>query len=102
MYKLEITTADNIEKLSFSNYVNTWEELKEKIDFFKKLQFDNIYLRAYEEKENDLVYLGEFSKINPKKRETIKNKKIKLSTKILIIELLLFPFMLLKEIIKEQ
>ena len=103
MYKLEITTADNIEKLIFSEELDTWEEVKEEIDFFRELQLVNINLMIYKEnKEKELDYLGEFYNIQPREKEQKTKKKIKTSTKIMILEILLFPFMLLKEIIKEQ
>lgn len=101
MYKLEITTNDKNELLIFSEELKTWEEVKEEIDFFRSLHFDNINLMIYKEnKEKELDYLGEFYNIEPREKEQIK-KKIETSTKIMILEILLFPLMLLKEIIKE-
>lgn len=102
MYRLEITTNDKIETLVFSEELDTWEEVKEEIDFFRSLHFDNISLMIYKEnKEKELDYLGEFYNIEPREQKRITKKKIKTSTKIIILEILLFPFMLLKEIIKE-
>ena len=40
MYRLEITTADQYEKIIFNDCYNTWNELKDDIDFFKKLKLD--------------------------------------------------------------
>lgn len=101
MYKLEITTNDKNELLIFSEELKTWKEVKKEINFFRSLHFDNINLMLYKEnKEKELDYLGEFYNITPREKEQIK-KKIKTSTKIMILEILLFPLMLLKEIIKE-
>lgn len=103
MYKLEITTNDKIETLVFSEELDTWKEVKEEIDYFKELKLVNINLMIYKEnKEKELDYLGEFYNIQPREKEQKTKKKLKTSTKIMILEILLFPFMLLKEIIKEQ
>ena len=103
MYKLEITTNDNKELLLFEEYLDTWKEVKEEIDFFKSIDFDNINLIIYKKsKEKELEYLGEFYHITPKEQtEIIKNKNT-LTRKIILLEILLFPIMLLKEILKEQ
>lgn len=103
MYKLEITTNDQRETLIFSEKIETWEEVKKEIDYFKKLRFENIYLMIYKEnKENELDYLGEFYNIESKEQYLIKKKKNNLTNKIIILEILLFPIMLIKEIIKEK
>lgn len=100
MYRLEITTDDS-ERLIFTEDLETWNDVKEEIDFFRSLEFYNIFLRVYKKnKYNELDYIGEFYNITPITREQKKIKKLKLSTKIIIIEILLFPFMLLKEILK--
>lgn len=101
MYRLEITTDDS-ERLIFTEELETWHDVKEEIDYFRSLEFYNIFLRVYKKnKYNELDYIGEFYNIQPITREQKKIKKLKLSTKIIIIEILLFPFMLLKEILKE-
>lgn len=102
MYRLEITTNDKNETLVFSEELDTWKEVKEEIDYFKDLKLVNVNLMIFKEnKEKELDYLGEFYNIEPREQKRITKNKIKTSTKIVILELLLFPFMLLKEIIKE-
>ena len=101
MYRLEITTADQYEKIIFNDCYNTWIDLKNDIDFFKKLKLENVYIKAYKEQDDDLLYIGNFTDLESPEKKKYK-KKIKTSTKIIIIEFLLFPFMLLKEILKDQ
>lgn len=102
MYKLEITTNDTRETLIFEEYIDTWQELKENIDYFKKLKLQNVYIKAYKEKgQEELDYLGEFSKITPREQEQ-KKRKVKASNIIILLEILLFPIMIIKEITKGQ
>ena len=103
MYKLEITTNDTRETLIFEEYIDTWQELKESIDYFKKLKLQNIYIKAYKEKgQEELDYLGEFSQLETIQRDQTKTRKVKASNIIIILEILLFPIMILKEMTKGQ
>lgn len=100
MYKIELTSNDNRETLLKECYIDTWNDTCKEIKKFQDLNM-NILIRLYNE---NMDCLGNFTNIKQKNITPQKKKhfnKIKLSTKIIILECLLFPIILLKEIIKE-
>ena len=101
MYRLEITTADDRESLLYTEEIQTWTELTEAIKFYQSLEFD-IAIRVFKGINDNCKFIGDFTNIKPRQYEKEKIKKLKLSTKIIILEILLFPVMLLKEILKDQ
>lgn len=99
MYRLEITTADQRETLIKIEDHKKENDLTKAINYYKSLKLENIYIQCYEILENnDIIYLGRFDNITPGDKKT--SKKIKISNIIIIIEFLLFPIMLIKEITK--
>lgn len=112
MYKIEVLTPS--EELLKELYFQTWgdtyrkiidlknQDLNLKIDIFK----ENTEIKNTGEIiEKSFEYLGDFSKVRTKEPEKIKRK---INTKpikkicIILLFLLLFPVMLLLEMIKEK
>lgn len=104
MYRLEITTADERETLLYLEDLKTWTAASEKITFFNNLKLDNIFIKLYKIKETDpdldLEYLGNFTNLETCKRQPEK-KRIKKSNIIIILEIILFPVMLLLDLVNE-
>ena len=102
MYKIEITTHDERETLLYADTAKNWDEASYKIDYLNNLKLNNVFIKLYKTREpdqDDLEYLGNFTDLIPCKRQPEK-KHIKKSTIIIILEILLFPVMLLNETIK--
>ena len=102
MYKIEITTHDERETLLYADTAKNWDEASYKIDCLNDLKLDNVFIKLYKTREtdqDDLEYLGNFTDLKPCTRKPEK-KRIKKSTIIIILEVLLFPIMLLNETIK--
>lgn len=103
MYRLEITTADNRETLLKSKDYKTSDKLTKDLNYYKSLNLDNIYIRCYKLKNDNIIYLGRFDNITPPEEKRIKQNKTKnISNIIIIIEILLFPIMLIKEVTKRS
>lgn len=103
MYRLEITTADERETLLHADTAKNWDEASYKIDCLNNLKLNNVFIKLYKTREPDqdeLDYLGNFTDLKPCKRQQPEKKHIKKSTIIIILEILLFPIILLNETIK--
>lgn len=102
MYRLELTATDKNETLLKTIYADTWEEVKKEINDLQTYKLENIKIMLYKENGTDqLDYLGEFSSIKTKKTIIPKKKKNNLTKGIILLEILLFPFMLINAMIKE-
>lgn len=102
MYKIEITTHDERETLLYADTAKNWDEASYKIDCLNNLKLDNVFIKLYKTKEtdqDDLEYLGNFTDLIPCKR-SMKKRSIKKSNIIIILEILIFPIILLNETIK--
>lgn len=103
MYKIEITTHDERETLLCTDTAKNWDEASYKIDCLNNLKLNNVFIKLYKTREpdqNDLEYLGNFTNLKTCKKRKTEKKRIKKSTIIIILEILLFPIILLNETIK--
>ena len=102
MYKIEITTHDERETLLYADTAKNWDEASYKIDCLNNLKLDNVFIKLYKTREPDqdeIEYLGNFTDLIPCKR-SMKKRSIKKSNIIIILEILIFPIILLNETIK--
>lgn len=102
MYKIEITTHDERETLLCTDTAKNWDEASHKINYLNNLKLNNVFIKLYKTREpdqDDLEYLGNFTDLKSCKR-SMKKRSIKKSNIIIILEILLFPIILLNETIK--
>lgn len=103
MYKIEITTHDERENLLYTDTAKNWDEASYKIGCLNNLKLNNVFIKLYKTREPDqdeLDYLGNFTDLKPCTRKPEK-KRIKKSTIIIILEIMLFPVFLLMDIVKK-
>jgi len=106
-YKIEVLTPG--EELLQEYYLQTWQAVLNKIKELRKFDLD-VKLHIFKIKNNDIIFLSDFTGINIPEytEEESQQTKIKINKKpiiiifTIIITVLLFPILILLEMIKSD